>query len=277
MVLGIYLVIAALSAVGICLNADGFASLRWLWLLPASFAGVFLALVLLTFLLMLVMNACVRMDKTQEKDSKFYRGMAMWAIRLVIPLLGIRVHEKGVEKVPEEGRFMLVCNHLANIDPAFLLRALPKRTLAFISKREVDQMFLVGRFLHKMLGQPVNRENDREALKTILNCIRLIQEDKASVAAFPEGYVSDDKLLHPFRRGVFKIAQRTKIPVVVCTLRNTHKAIPNALRLRRTDIDLHVVGVIPAEEIAGMSTAQIGDRVYAMMAEDLGPDLVLQT
>ena len=108
-----------------------------------------------------------------------------------------------MEQPIPSGRFLLVCNHLHEIDPAVLLRAFPKSQLAFISKREVSNMFLVGKFLHKMLGQPINRENDREALKTILNCIRLLDEDKASVAVFPEGGIRGGHVLHPLRHGVF--------------------------------------------------------------------------
>ena len=276
MVFGAYLVISVLAAAGICLGVGGFETLSWLWVLPVSFAGVFLGLLVVTFLLLWVMASLVDMKKTQEKDSALYRTVVMGLLSLLIPLLRIRIVEKGLEQAPKEGRFLLVCNHLHNIDPAVLLRAFPKSRLAFISKREVDDMFLIGKFLHKMLGQPINRENDREALRTILNCIRLIEEDTASVAVFPEGYVSDDKLLHPLRNGVFKIAQRAKVPVVVCTLRDTHKALRNAMKLRPSTIEMHLVGVIGVEEIQGKTAVQIGNMVYEMMAQDLGPDLVLQ-
>ena len=171
---------------------------------------------------------------------------------------------------------MLVCNHIHDIDPAILLRAFPKSTLAFISKREVDGMFLVGPFLHKIMGQAINRENDREALKTILKCIDIIKQEKASVAVFPEGYIKDDRLLRPFRHGVFKIAQRTKVPVVVCTLRNTQYALANAKKLKPTDIHLHLLDVIYPEQMEGKTTVQLGEEIYAMMAEDLGPELVWQ-
>ena len=276
MVLGVYLAISALSALGVCLGADGFASLKWLWLLPVSFVGAFVCLLALTFLLVLVMSLAVKMERQQQKDSRFYRFVIMGLIDLLVPLLGIRIHEEGLEKAPKDGRFLLVCNHIHNIDPAILLRAFPKSTLAFISKREVDRMFLIGPFLHKILGQAINRENDREALKTILRCIDLIKQDEASVAVFPEGYIREDRLLRTFRHGVFKIAQRTKVPVVVCTLQNTQYALKNAMKLKRTDIHMHLVDVIYPEEMQGMTTVDLGTKIYTMMAEDLGPELVWQ-
>ena len=276
MVLGVFLVVSVLVALGICLGAGAFASLNWLWVAPVSFVGAFLGLLVLFFLVMLGMGAAVNMEKPQDKDSPLYRAMAMALIHLAVPLLRIRIVEKGMEQAPKDGRFLLVCNHLHEIDPAVLLRSFPKSKLAFISKREVDDMFLVGKFLHKMLGQPINRENDREALRTILNCIQILDNNKASVAVFPEGGIRGGHVLHPLRNGVFKIAQRTKVPVVVCTLRDTHKVLKNALKLKPSTVEMHLVGVLGADQIAGKTAVQIGDMVYKMMADDLGPELVLQ-
>ena len=106
-------------------------------------------------------------------------------------------------------------------------------------------------------------------------CIRVLDEDKASVAVFPEGGIRGGHVLHPLRHGVFKIALRAKVPIVVCTLRGTHTVLSKALKLQPSQVELHLVGVIPAEELAGQTAVQVGERVYEMMARDLGPELVL--
>lgn len=273
----VYMALSALAAVGICLLTEAFSSLKWLWLLPVVFLGSYLVLLLLTFIFVLLMAEAVDMNKEQEKDSSFYRGVFHAGVTVVLPLLQVRVHYQGLEQTPAQGNCLVVCNHIFDLDPVFLLEAFREKKLAFIAKREVMNMFIAGPFLHKMRGQPINRENDREALKTILNCVRLINEDAASVAVFPEGYVSMDKKLHPFRNGVFKIALKTKVPIVVCTLQNTQHILHNAMRLKPTDVHMHLVGVIEPQDYQGMTAVQIGERVHKMMADDLGPELVLQT
>ena len=136
-------------------------------------------------------------------------------------------------------------------------------------------MFVVGKLMHKMLCQRINRENDREALKTILSCIRIIKEDKASIAVFPEGGIKGGNVLHPFRHGVFKIALRTQVPVVVCTLWGTQDVFHNGLRLKPTDVQFHVLGVVEPETYKDMTTVELGHLVHDMMAKDLGPERVL--
>ena len=276
MVRYIVLALTLLGAIGICAGVGGFAGAQFFWILPLSFLGVFIGLATAFFLTLWIATLFVDTDKVQEKDNRFYRFLVHTTARLVPLILRMRVQTKGLEQTPKDGRFLLVCNHLSLLDPVMLLAYFRKSQLAFISKKENNAMFLVGKLMHKIMCQLVNRENDREALKTIISCIRIIQEDKASVAVFPEGYIHGDNLLHPFRSGVFKIAQKAKVPIVVCTLQNTWRVKQNMPRLKPTDIHLHLVGVVQPEEFEGLTTVDIANRVYTMMAEDLGPDLVLQ-
>lgn len=272
MLLGAIAVLSMVLAVVICSVGGGFLGMSWLWILPVGFAGSFLGLALLVFLLICFFCAIVRLDQEQENDSKFYRWMAGVVVEAIVTILQMRVHTQGLEKIPREERFLLVCNHLNDLDPVTLLHFFRDSQLAFISKRENSTMFLVGKLMHKLLCQLINRENDREALKTILKCIQILKEDKASVAVFPEGYTSRDHKLHRLRSGVFKIAQKARAPIVVCTITNTYKVFHNAKRLKPTDIELHVVSVIRPEEFAEITAVELGERVHAMMAADLGPD-----
>jgi 1-acyl-sn-glycerol-3-phosphate acyltransferase len=266
---------AALSGIA-CWGWGGFENLAWLWQLPVGFLVSLLALAALVFVFLCVCSGRVNLEKPQEKDSKFYRWLVGTYAGFVLALLRMRVRIRGKEKLPKEGRFMLVCNHLGDLDPVVLLSKFHKSRLAFISKRENQQKFIVGKVMHKILCQPINRENDKEALKTILKCIDILKKDKASLGVFPEGYTSLDGLLHPFRSGVFKIAQKANVPVVVCTIQNTNQVFRNIKRLKSTPIELHLLDVIPAEGLKNCTAVEIADRVHKLMADDLGPENVLQ-
>ena len=263
----------ALSAVAAISAFIGSGSILALIL---TFLGSFLSLGVLVFLILWISCLCVDLNKPQEEESKYFRFLLKLIPKAVLTILLARVHTKGLEKTPTDGRFMLVCNHINDLDPVTLMGYFPNSQLAFITKRENMSMFLVGKIMHKVLCQPINRENDKEALKTILKCISLIKEDKASVAVFPEGYTSMDGLLHRFRHGVFKIALKTKVPIVVCTLQNTNKVFKNVAKLKRTDVHLHLLTVIQPEEYEGLTAVELGERVHQLMADDLGPELVLQ-
>ena len=74
MLIGIFCILAALSAAGVCAATDAFATLRWLWTLPLSFVGSLLGLVALFFVSVCVICAFVDPDKVRDNDSKFFRG-----------------------------------------------------------------------------------------------------------------------------------------------------------------------------------------------------------
>ena len=268
---------ALLAGLLVCAQSGAFATFTWLWMLPVTALCVFAGIVLLGFLGLLYM--CKRVDQTkpQEEDDKFYRIVADLVIGAALPFLRIRIKKSGLEKVPTEGRFLLVCNHCNNADPIILLHVLRKFQMAFISKRENSTMFVIGPMMHKLQCQLINRENDREALKTILKCIQILKEDKASVSVFPEGGIlSEDGKLHHFRPGVFKIAQKANVPIVVCTLHNTKDVVHNILHLKPSSVQMKVLEVIPAEELKGVTTVDISKRCYDLMAADLGPDLIAE-
>lgn len=270
MLLGLVTAFGAGGMVLLCLGTDTTNPLFWV----LSFIGFFLLGIVFAFAFLYLMAKRVDKSVPQEENSPFYRKLTDVYVRGIVALCRIKVKTQGMEQLPGDGRYLLVCNHMCIADPAVLLYTFPKSQLAFISKKENDDMLIVGEVMHKLQCQLIDRENDRAALRTIIKCIQMLKEDKASVAVFPEGYCSDDGLLRHFRPGVFKIAQKANVPIVVCTLRDTIPVIPNIKKLRASTVELHLVGVVQPEEFAGKTTVDIADRVYSMMANDLGEELV---
>lgn len=277
MLLNLIYVLSALVALGVCAAAGGFGSLAWLWLLPLGFVGCFVLCAVVCFLYVWLSDRYSDPDAQYDSDDPHVRGIIRWYAPAVFRLLGCKIEANGTEKLPKDGRFLMVSNHLADLDPGIFFITFPHNQLSFIAKKEVQDMPIVGRLMRKILCQFVDRENDREALKTILRCIAILKEDKANIAVFPEGKKSTDQyLLHHFRPGVFKIAQKANVPIVVCTLRGTQNILPNAKKLRPTPIRLNLVEVIPAEELKGITAVDVAHRVHAIMAADLGAENVAE-
>ena len=266
-------VLLALSAVfsaAVSAACNWFAGWAVLWQLPLLFLSCFLGLVLL-FLLVLVVS-CLFVDpkKLVEKPSPYFRFLLNQFSRLALDLGGVRVHVTGLDKVPRKGRFLLISNHLFAFDPIIYYYDMPWADLAFLAKKESFSIFVVAQIMREVLCLPLDRENDREALKAILKAIQFIKEDKCSIAVFPEGGTNrTEEDLLPFRNGAFKIAQKANVPIVVCALSNTKAILKNMFR-RRTDVNLDVLDVIPAETVASLkTTVEIGDYAHKILSEGL--------
>ena len=263
-----FMLASVLVAVAVMLCAGLYASVWGIVCTVLLAVGVFLALVILFAVVLWVLSLFVDLNKEQIHYSKLYGFMVIQLLHLGFFLARVRVHATGLELVPRDRPFLLVSNHIHALDPIYFIYLMPWAHLGFISKKENYKLYLVNKYMHKIRCLPIDRENDREALKTILATVRILKEGKQSMAVFPEGYTSMDGKLHEFRNGVFKVAQKAKVPIVVCVLQNS-PALPRNMFRRRTDVSVQVLGVVPPEEIEHESTHDVGQRIHNMMEQAL--------
>ena len=159
----VFLALALLSGCALTYAASGFTSLAALWQVPVFFLGSFLAFVVLFLLVVLVSCLFVDPKKLLEKPSGYFRFLLNEFCRIALALGGVHVNVTGLEKVPREGRFLLVSNHRFAFDPIVFYAVMPWAELAFLSKKENFSIFIVAQFMREVLCLPLDRENDREA------------------------------------------------------------------------------------------------------------------
>lgn len=227
----------------------------FLWALAVLFGGCLVCVLFLA-------AAALTVDPNQEytQDSPFYRHLLYGATACAIRLLHIRIEVRGLEKLPQRGRFLLVCNHRSNFDPILTWQILRKYDLAFVSKPENFHIPIFGRFIRRCCFLAIDRENPRNALETVQKAAALLENDRVNVAVYPEGTRSKDCVLLPFHNGVFKIAQKAAVPIVVATIQGTEQIHRNWF-CRRTRVRFEVVETIPAAFVTEQRTAAIGQRV----------------
>lgn len=237
-----------------------------LWIL-----GILLGLLLLWILVLAVSVLFVNPDSEYDKNSPYFRFHLNCATFLVVKLFGVKIRVEGLEKLPKEGRFLLVGNHRSSFDPILTWYVLRKQDLAFVSKPENFRIPLFGRVIQKCCFLPIDRENPRNAIRTINKAAKLLKKDRVSVGIYPEGTRSKDCTLLPFHNGVFKIAQKAQVPIVVVAVSGTENIHKNCFR-RKTPVTLAFVDVLDTEAVQESRTADIGARVRWDLEEALTID-----
>lgn len=222
----------------------------------------------LYFLFLLVNGLFINMNKEYEHDSPYHRFLLVNSTGVAVKLLRIHIRVNGREKLPK-GRYLLVCNHRSKFDPILSWYALASEHLSFISKPENFKVPAYGRLIHRCLFMPIDRENPRKAMKTVNRAANLLKADEVNVAVYPEGTRNYGEGLLPFHNSVFKIAQKANVPIVVMTVKGTYE-IQKQFPRRRSDVEMNILGVLPAEQIKGMKTNEIGEQVADMMLKSIG-------
>lgn len=213
--------------------------------------------------MLLATELLIDKDKPQEKPSKFW----LWHLHAVADLLVFYaradVSISGTELIPKDTRYLMVSNHRSLADPVVMVNKMPKEEITFVSKPGNLKIPIIGKVMHKCGCLPLDRENNREALKTVKAATEYINKDYCSVVIYPEGTRSKQEGMLPFHAGSFKIAQRADVPVVVVALRNTDKVIHN-FPLKKTNVYIDVIGVIDAgyvKEHKTKDTAQLAQKM----------------
>ena len=236
-----------------------------LYVLGAIFL-VFIAYVLFLF----VCSLFVSSKKEYEDHSRFYRALLNGATALAMKIMRIRIHISGMEKVPQDTKKVLfVSNHRSNFDPIITWYVFKMWQIAFVSKASNFKIPIFGRFIRKCCFMAIDRENPRNALKTIHKAARLLQKGKVSIGVYPEGTRSKSCELLPFHNGVLKIAQRAEAPIVVLSISGTeqiHKNYP----LHHTDVYLDVLEVIPSDVVTESKTDVLGGHIRTIIENKLG-------
>lgn len=262
-----WFLLSAAAAVALCflLSLRGWA---FAGMLVVFFVAAFAALWLLLALFVLVASRFIDPNKPVEHRSAFCAAIVNYVMALLVATARIRVHVEGAELVPAEQRFLVVCNHRSNFDPLVLGWVLRRFEVAFISKPENFKIPAVGRMIHQACFLPIDRENDRAALKTILAAIDLIKRGEVSIGVFPEGTRHAGTELLPFRNGAFKIAQRAGCPVLIAALTGTDE-VRRRFPWRATDVRLRFVDAIDGVRAAGMKTSEMGELARTCMTSAL--------
>lgn len=222
------------------------------------------AVLLLYAIVLIVSSLFVSSKRFYDKDSKFYRWLLYSSTGIMVFFGRIHLHVKGIEKIPTDSRFLLVCNHKSKLDPITTWYMLRKCDLAFISKEKNFHVPFWGRIIRKCCFLSIDRGNPRKAMETIQRAVSLIESNEVSVAVYPEGTRNFGEGLLPFRNGVFKIAQKANVPIVICGIKGASE-IKDNYPLHRSDVYLEVLDVLSAEKIKSQHTNEIGDYAYQLM------------
>ena len=170
-----------------------------------------------------------------------------------------RLHARGRENLPQQGGFVLACNHVSSFDPWPLgMPIWPRRQLRFMAKSEL-YWFPLTLILNGAGAFPVRRgQADAEAIDTAVRLAR----DGNVVAMFPEGTRRRKGLVKRFearpRTGAARIALEAGVPLVPAAVKGTDRL----LRLG----PLRIAYGAPVD-VEGLDSQQATDRLMARIDE----------
>jgi 1-acyl-sn-glycerol-3-phosphate acyltransferase len=158
------------------------------------------------------------------RDTRLLLRAGFWITRAGLPLVGVRVVVKGMERLPH-GASIVMANHSSNLDPPVLIPLLPGRVVIYL-KASLMKIPLLGYAMRLAGFIPVLRDGSVEAAKATSAAAQRELQRGSCLVVFPEGTRSQDGTLLPFKKGPFFLAMESGVPVVPVSIAGATRLLP---------------------------------------------------
>lgn len=146
-------------------------------------------------------------------------------VALLLSRCTYRFRVQGEDHIPTQGAAVLVCNHVSFADPVLLMAASP-RPVYFLMDHRIFKSALLGWVFRLGKAIPVApRAEDPAAYEAAFEAAAQVLRAGDLLCIFPEGGITKDGSLQPFKGGIAKILERARadgleVPVVPMALTN---------------------------------------------------------
>ena len=150
-----------------------------------------------------------------QQVPEFAMRFLVWALSHSM----YRVAHERLDLVPDEGAAIIVCNHVSYVD-AMLLAGAVRRPIRFVMHKPIFERPVLN-FVFRTGGAiPIaSRSADPDAYEAAFRQIRAALAEGDLLCIFPEGKLTEDGAIGPFRPGIERILQETPVPVIPMALR----------------------------------------------------------
>lgn len=145
---------------------------------------------------------------------EFFMRFLVWMFMSVF----YRVERKNTECIPEEGACVLVCNHVSFFDALILATAI-RRPPRFVMDHNIFKNPVLNFIFRTARAIPIAPHKTHPALlEKAYDDIAAALEAGEMVCIFPEGRITDNGDIYPFKNGIQRIIERSPVPVIPMAL-----------------------------------------------------------
>lgn len=196
-------------------------------------------------------------EKYSEKQRYEY---AIYILNLMRNSLHVKTIATGQENLPESGGYIMFPNHQGKYDALGIMYT-HKKPCSLVMDTNKSHTILVREFVDLVQGKRLEKDNPRQGIQIINQVAKEVKSGKRYIL-FPEGgYKFNNKnKLGEFKAGSFKIALKSKVPIVPVALIDSYK-VYNSFHFGPITTYVHYLKPITYEEYKDLKTHEIADLV----------------
>lgn len=154
-----------------------------------------------------------------EKKAVIAQKCVVTGFKIILFISGVRLTVKGGENILHDRAALYTYNHRGYFDILVGYITAPMRT-AYVSKKEIENVPVISWWMKCMNCLFLDRKDIRQGMKTITEGIELLKSG-TSIYIAPEGTRNKGEGLLEFHDASFKLADKSKAPVIPVAINNT--------------------------------------------------------
>lgn len=221
------------------------------------------------FLAAAILNAGVAVFIYGLVPEFLMRFIAWMMIRVLY-----RIRVSGLENIPEEGPAIVICNHVSFVD-ALIVGGSVRRPLRFVMDHRVFKIPGMNFLFRTARAIPIApAKEDPAMLERAYAEIDQALNDGEIIGLFPEGRLTPDGSIQPFKAGIEKILAANPVPVIPLAVRGLWGSMWSRMdsqlrrarlpRRFRAEIELLAAAPIAPEQA---TAAALEEKVRAMRGD----------
>ena len=160
-----------------------------------------------------------------DARNKSSLAIVKWGLKVIGFISGVKLEVNGLDNIPDGQAVLFVGNHISFFD-IIVTYPLMKRPTGYIAKKEIKKVPFLSWWMYFVNCIFLDRKDPRQGLKSVLEASEKIKNG-TSIFLFPEGTRSKDGKLAEFKDGGFKIATKSKAPIVPVGIQGTSDILEN--------------------------------------------------
>ncbi|MCI5640579.1 MAG: 1-acyl-sn-glycerol-3-phosphate acyltransferase [Lachnospiraceae bacterium] len=191
-----------------------------------------------------------------------------WGLRCILFISGVKVTVKGKENIPADNNALFVFNHRSFFDIIVGYATAPIPT-AFVSKKELEHVPMISWWMRFLNCLFLDRDDIRQGMKTILTGIELMKNG-TNIFIAPEGTRNTGEELLPFHEASFKLADKSKKPIIPVAMSNMDEVWEKHMPwVRKTHVIIEYCEPIDMQQMERAEKKKIGETVRGILAEKI--------
>lgn len=186
--------------------------------------------------------------------------------RPILFISGVKLTVKGRENILKDQSALYVFNHRGFFDILAGYSTAPYPT-AYVSKKEIEKVPMVSLWMKYMNCLFLDRDDIRKGMQTILQGIELLKNG-TSIYIAPEGKRNTGEELLEFHEASFKLAEKSKCPIVPVALNNTDSVFEKHLPwIRKAHVIIEYCTPLYMDQMERAEKKIIGQTVRSILSE----------